>query len=96
MSLIPESERSAGGGNGNPLQYTCWEIQFTEEPGRLLSTGLQKNRARQQLNNNNPKCCMEHTIHTTSISILMLVDVDIGICVDTFVDVDTIYRYVSE
>jgi len=27
--------RSPGGGNGNPLQYSCWEIQWTEEPGRL-------------------------------------------------------------
>ena len=96
MSLIPESERSVGGGNGNTLQYTFWEIPFTEEPGGLLSMGLQNNQARQQLNNNNPKCCMEQTTHTTSISILMLVDVDIGICVDTFVDVDTICRYISE
>ena len=24
-SLIPESGRSAGGGNGNPLQYSCLE-----------------------------------------------------------------------
>ena len=23
--LIPKLERSAGGGNGNPLQYSCWE-----------------------------------------------------------------------
>ena len=24
VSLIPESERSAGGRNGKPLQYSCW------------------------------------------------------------------------
>ena len=23
--LIPGSGRSSGGGNGNPLQYSCWE-----------------------------------------------------------------------
>ena len=23
--LIPGSERSPGGGNGNPLQYSCWD-----------------------------------------------------------------------
>ena len=35
VGLIPVSGRSPGGGNGNPLQYSCWEIQWTEEPGRL-------------------------------------------------------------
>ena len=25
VGLIPESERSPGGGNGNPLQYSCLE-----------------------------------------------------------------------
>ena len=26
-------------GNGNPLQYSCLKIPWTEEPGRLLSMG---------------------------------------------------------
>ena len=26
-------------GNGNPLQYSAWEIPWTEEPGRLQSMG---------------------------------------------------------
>ena len=34
-SLIPGSERSPGGGNGNPLHYSCLENPWTEEPGRL-------------------------------------------------------------
>ena len=25
MGLIPRSGRFPGGGNGNPLQYSCWE-----------------------------------------------------------------------
>ena len=25
MGSIPKAERSPGGGNGNPLQYSCWE-----------------------------------------------------------------------
>ena len=29
-------------GNGNPLQYSCLKIPWTEEPGRLLSMGLQR------------------------------------------------------
>ena len=35
--LIPGSGRSPGEGNGNTLQYSCLEIPWTEEPGRLLS-----------------------------------------------------------
>ena len=31
-----------GGGHGNPLQYSHLGISWTEEPGRLQSTGLQK------------------------------------------------------
>ena len=46
--LIPGSERSPGGGNGNRLQYSCLEnpkkIPFTEEPGGLQSMGSQRVR----------------------------------------------------
>ena len=45
--LIPELGRSPGGGNGNPLQYSCLEIPWTEEPGRPQSMGSQ--RAEQDL-----------------------------------------------
>ena len=31
--LIPGSGRSPGEGNGYPLQYSGWEIPWTEEPG---------------------------------------------------------------
>ena len=27
--------RYPGEGNGNPLQYSCWRIPWTEEPGGL-------------------------------------------------------------
>ena len=39
---IPGSGRFAGERNGNPHQYSCWKIPWTEEPGRLQSTGLQR------------------------------------------------------
>ena len=32
---IPGLGRSPGGGNGNPLQYSCLKIPQTEEPGGL-------------------------------------------------------------
>ena len=39
--LIPGSDRIPGGGNGNSLQDSCWEIPRTEEPGGLQSMGSQ-------------------------------------------------------
>ena len=33
-SSVPELGKSPGEGNGNPLQYPCLEISWTEEPGR--------------------------------------------------------------
>ena len=41
VGLIPELGRSPGEGNGNPLQYSCLENPWTEEPGGLQSMGLQ-------------------------------------------------------
>ena len=40
--LIPGSGRPPGGGNGNPLQYFAWRIQWTEEPGGLQSVESQR------------------------------------------------------
>ena len=39
---IPELGRSSGEGNGNPLQYFCLGIPWTEEPGGLQSLGVTK------------------------------------------------------
>ena len=35
VGSIPGLGRDSGGGNGNSLQYTCWRIPWTEEPGGL-------------------------------------------------------------
>ena len=43
-SSIPGSGRSPGGGNSNPLQYSCLENPRTEEPGRLELMGSQRVR----------------------------------------------------
>ena len=40
--LIPGWGKSPGEGNGNPLQYSCWRMLWTEEPGGLHSMGLQR------------------------------------------------------
>ena len=42
VGLLPGPVRSPGGGNGNPLQYSCLLIPWTKEFGGLLSTGSQK------------------------------------------------------
>ena len=39
---IPGLGRSPGGGNGNPLQYSCLENPMDEDPGRLQSMGSQR------------------------------------------------------
>ena len=41
LSLIPESGRSPGEGNGNPLQYSCLKSFMTREPGGVQSMGPQ-------------------------------------------------------
>ena len=40
VGLIPTTGRSPGEGNGNPLQYSCLKISWTEEPGGLNRTWL--------------------------------------------------------
>ena len=37
--ILGSEERSPEGGHGNPLQYSCLEIPWTEEPGGLPSMG---------------------------------------------------------
>ena len=42
--LIPGLGRFPGVGNGNPFQYSCLEIPWTEEPGAVQSMGPQRVR----------------------------------------------------
>ena len=42
MGLIPGSGRSPGGEKDNPLQILAGRIPWTEEPGALQSTRLQR------------------------------------------------------
>ena len=42
QNSIPGSGRSPGEGNGTPLQYSCLENPWMEEPGRLQSMGSQR------------------------------------------------------
>ena len=42
LGSIPGLGSSPGEGNGNPLQYACWRIPWTEEPGRLQFMGSQE------------------------------------------------------
>ena len=41
-SSVPGLGRSPGEGNSNPLQYSCLENPWTEEPGGLQSMGSQR------------------------------------------------------
>ena len=42
LGSVPGSGRSPGGGNGNPLQYSCLEKPMDREPGGLQSMGSQR------------------------------------------------------
>ena len=42
LGSIPGSGRFPEEGNGHPLQYSCWEIPWMEEPGGLQSMGSQR------------------------------------------------------
>ena len=42
VSSIPRSERSPGGGHGDPLHYSCLENPMDRGAWRLQSTGLQR------------------------------------------------------
>ena len=42
VDSIPGSGRSPGGGHDNPLQYSCLEISWTEEPRGLQSMESQR------------------------------------------------------
>ena len=49
LGSVPGSERSPGGGHSNPLQYSCLEIPWTEEPGGLQSLGHRESDTTEQL-----------------------------------------------
>ena len=38
-----------GEGNGTPLQYSCWKIPWTEEPGRVQSMGSKQSDTTERL-----------------------------------------------
>ena len=42
MALIPGLGRSPGGGNGNPLQYSCWDNPMDRGVCWAKSMGLQR------------------------------------------------------
>ena len=54
MGLIPGLERSLGGGNGNPLQYSCLENPIDRGSQRLQ--GRKESDMSERLNNNSRTC----------------------------------------
>ena len=44
VGLIPESGGSRGGGNGNPLQYSCLEKSTDRGAGRATVHGVAKSQ----------------------------------------------------
>ena len=42
LGLIPVLGRFPGEGNGNPLQYFCWRLPWTEKPRVAIVPGVAK------------------------------------------------------
>jgi len=59
--LIPESGKSPGGGHGNPLQYSCQEIPWAEEPEGLHPWGGKESDTTEQLSTHACMKMLENT-----------------------------------
>ena len=68
MGSIPGEGRCPEGGNDNPLQYSCLEIPWTEEPDRLEFIGLQ--RAGHNLATKQQKQLGNKTVQSSSVQSL--------------------------
>ena len=68
VGSIPGEGRCPEGGNGNPLQYSCLEIPWTEEPDRLEFIGLQ--RAGHNLATKQQKQLGNKTVQSSSVQSL--------------------------
>ena len=44
VDSIPEPGRSPGGGNGTPLQYSCWEKSVDRGAWQAIVHGVAKNQ----------------------------------------------------
>ena len=72
VGSIPRLRRSPREGNGNALQYSCWEIQWTEEPGGYSPWGCKEPDMTQGLNNN--------YLHSTFDIFVLLLPGSVNIC----------------
>ena len=80
VGLILGWGRSPGEGNDNPLQYSCLEISWPEEPGGLQSAGSQG--VGQNLGAKQQQCtitCLLMAINKQESHIPMSVSIAIGV-----------------
>ena len=50
MGSIPGSRRLPGGGNGNPLQYSCWDNPMDREAWQITVQGVTKSQTQLSTN----------------------------------------------
>ena len=50
MGSIPGSRRLPGGGNGNPLQYSCWDNPKDREAWQVTVQGVTKSQTQLSTN----------------------------------------------
>ena len=75
LGSIPGLGRSHGGVHGNPMQYSCLEnpMNWTEDPGRLLSSGLQGVRHDWATTHTHAVCCQSWLMRSSSLPALLAV-----------------------
>ena len=73
LGSIPGLGRSHGEAHGNPLQYSCLEnpMDWTEEPARLLSTGLQGVGHDWATKHTHAVCCQSWLMWSSSLLALL-------------------------
>ena len=82
VGSIPGLGRPPGGGNGNPLQYFCLEMPWTEEPGGLQSTGSQRVRHTELTNTHTHTHTRTRLIHNAVlVSVVQQSETVIQMCV---------------
>ena len=78
LGSIPESGRSPGEGNGNPPQYSCLEIPWTEKPGGLIVHGVAESWSR--LSGKHTHCLTEEKSKTSQSEVVQAVSEGAEMC----------------
>ena len=93
LGLIPGLGRSPGGGNGNPIQYSCLENPMGRRAWWVTVHGVAKSRTGlERLSASTPYCLLQERatsslmlfVYPAHMSLVMLILLSLFICVHVF------------